>query len=148
MYFLRDMSKGQTTSRDKVHLRLVQYSDHADPMTLRVPTEGFPMTDPLPRAEIYRESIHSHNTWLNARRVDGRERRDMAHLKLEPASRRGARRVLHRRRDRSAGGRVYSEKGSARERAARRQQNGWQVLIGALHLARDGLIKRNMPTTR
>lgn len=58
---------------------------------------------------------------------------DVAHLKLDPASRRGARPASHR--DRSVGGRVYSEKGSARERGEE-QQIGWQVLIGALHLAR------------
>ncbi|TGZ32708.1 hypothetical protein DBV15_00909 [Temnothorax longispinosus] len=44
----RVRSKGQMTSRDKIHLQPVQYSDHADLMTLH--PEGFfrvPMTDPL-----------------------------------------------------------------------------------------------------
>lgn len=65
------------TSRNKVYLRLVQYSDHADPMTLRpedflrVPRTGSASGR---AAEIYCKSIRSHNTWLNARRVDGREK--------------------------------------------------------------------------
>lgn len=132
-------------------MRLVQYSDHADLMTLR-PSRGLPLS-PNNRfapergcdAEIYRENIRSHKTRLNARRVE-RKRETEKESKLQRCGASKVRsRVMARRhdgearpashRDRSAGGRVYSEKGSARERGEE-QQIGWQVLIGALHLAR------------
>lgn len=140
------------TSGDKVHLRLMQYSDHADPETFHPDRRAsLPSPDdrsaPGPTAEIYRKSIRSHNTWLNVRRKEergkagGRETncKDVAHSKVRScvtARRHGDERRPASHRGRPIGGRVYSEEGSAREERDEEQQIGWQVLIGALHLAR------------
>lgn len=47
---------------------------------------------------------------------EGELQHDVAHLKLDRASRKERARVLHR--GRSVGGRMYSEKGPAREQAS------------------------------
>lgn len=71
-------------STDKVYLLPVQYSDHADPTTLRLESEGFLAIEShdrsapgrrMRRRNFYRESIRSHNTRLNARAKSRKEER-------------------------------------------------------------------------